>query len=107
MGQYKWGTWDATGRACGTQWTGHVGCDGRGATAGHMGRNGQGMWESGRDGEYVWDAKPWLYVSVALGIQRLTSTTLNGPCMHHAWTMGGIKALDLLGHPPIVVDKII
>ena len=21
---------------------------------------------------------------------------LNGPCMHHAWTMGGIKALQLM-----------
>ena len=96
VGQDGWGTWDVTGRACGTQWTGHVGHDGRGVMAGHM----------GHDGEGVWDAKPWLYVSVVLGIQSSMSTVLNGPCMHHAWTMGGIKAptthvhCRLTGAPP-------
>ena len=81
-------------------WTAMVGC---------MGRDGQGAWESRHDGEGVWDTKPWLYVSVTPGIQRLTSTMLNCPCMHHAWTMEGIKAptthVDLPGHPPIVVNK--
>ena len=109
VGQDRWGMWDMTGRACGTQRTGCVGCDGQGMTVGHMGHDGQSAWESGHDREGVWDTKPWLYVSVVPGIQRPMSTMLNGPCMHHAWTMGGIKAptthVDLLGHPPIVVNK--
>ena len=84
MGRDRQGMWDTTDRA------GRVGCDGRGATAGRMGHDGQGMWESGHDGEAI------LYASVAPGIQRLMSTMLNGPCMHHARTMGGIKAPQLM-----------
>ena len=81
--------WDVTGRVSGTQWTGRVGRDGRGRMVGHMGCDGQGTWESGCNGEAM------LYASVVPGIQR-SMTALNGPCMHHAWTMGGIKAPQLM-----------
>ena len=78
------------GQACGTQQTGCVGCDGRGMTVGRMGCDGQGAWESGRNGEAI------LYASVVPGIQRPMSTALNGLCIHHARTMGGIKAPQLM-----------
>ena len=40
-----WGRVEVSHVLGGTQWAGHVGCDGWGTTAGCMGCNGQGMWD--------------------------------------------------------------
>ena len=59
VGQDRWGTCDATGGTCGTQWTGCVGCDGQGMMVGCVGRNGQGVWDM--MGEVRWQGM-WAYV---------------------------------------------
>ena len=42
-------------------------------------------------------------------VSKYQDSVLNGPCMHHAWTMRGIKAphsYRLAGAPPILVNKL-